>query len=73
MNARSASTSASRSTIGDFAHPVGDAVLLPVPGAGGRQRRHLPPAASSRASAAPGWRSARTRSPPRRWASTRAT
>ena len=26
-----------------------------------------------RASAAPGWRSARTRSPPRRWASTRAT
>jgi branched-chain amino acid transport system permease protein len=27
----------------------------------------------SRASAAPGWPSARTRSPPRRWASTRAT
>ena len=37
------------------------------------QRRHLPPAASVRASAAPGWRSARTRSRPRRWASTPAT
>ena len=33
----------------------------------------LPPACSTRASAAPGSRSARTRSPPRRWASTPAT
>ena len=38
-----------------------------------RQRGHLPPPASSRASAAPGWRSAKTRSPPRPWASTPAT
>jgi hypothetical protein len=53
--------------------PVGHAVLLPVPGAGGVQRGHLPPAGNSAASAAPGWPSARTRSPPRRWASTPAT
>jgi ABC-type branched-subunit amino acid transport system permease subunit len=53
-------------------HQLGHAVLLPVPG--------LVVAAWSsatgsrcRASAAPGWPSARTRSPPRPWASTPAT
>ena len=52
---------------------VGDAVLLPVPGAGDLQRRRSATGSSARASAAPGWPSARTRSPPRRWASTPAT
>ena len=75
LGAASSASNLGKSTrlFGDYELSVGHAVLLPVPGAGRGQRDHLPPAANSRASAAPGWRSARTRSPPRRWASTRAT
>ena len=46
-------------------------VLVPDPGLAAADVLHLPPAARSRARAGPGWPSARTRRPPRRWASTR--
>jgi branched-chain amino acid transport system permease protein len=52
---------------------VGAALLLPVPGAGHRGHRRHRAAAGLRASDAPGWPSARTRSRPRPWASTPAT
>ncbi len=47
-----------------------DAVLLRCDRDGGAADLHQHPIARLRASAVPGWRSARTRSPPARWAST---
>ena len=52
---------------------LGHVLLLPVPRAGDLRRASSATAWSARASAARGWPSARTRSRPRRWASTPAT
>ncbi len=54
-------------------HLVGHAVLLALPRRSWCSAWSSATASRHRASGARGWRSARTRSPPRRWASTRAT